>query len=125
MSASNQENFSLRRPGVARARTFIVSAFYVGLVLVPMTLVSSCSSVDRSRNLGNPEVPANTIAMQVCSNCHGPYGVSVSPNFPNLAAQQQPYLAEQLKSFKLHTRSDPAASRYMWGLSSNLSDDQI
>ncbi|HXA48322.1 MAG TPA: c-type cytochrome [Burkholderiaceae bacterium] len=125
MSTSNQEKMSLRVTDYKRAGKLIGNLIYVCAALLPVTLVASCSSVDRSRNLGNPEVPANTIAMQVCSNCHGAYGVSVSPNFPNLAAQQQPYLIAQLKSFKLHTRSDPAASRYMWGLSSHLTDDQI
>lgn len=101
------------------------SALHACTILLPLLLIASCSSVERSRTLGNPEVPANTIALQVCSNCHGPQGISTSPVFPNLAAQQQPYLVEQLKSFKSHTRADPSASKYMWGLSMHLTDGQI
>lgn len=93
---------------------------------VTLAAVSSgCTSVERSRALGDPNVPAKTIALQVCSNCHGVEGISVSPNFPNLAAQQEVYFVEQLKSFKSHNRSDPAGFEYMWGLSAHLSDDQI
>jgi cytochrome c553 len=99
-------------------------------VLLTLTLTlaavsSGCTSVERSRALGDPNVSATTIALQVCSNCHGVGGISVSPNFPNLAAQQEVYLVAQLKSFKSHNRSDPAGFEYMWGLSAHLSDDQI
>ena len=93
---------------------------------VTLAAVSSgCTSVERSRSLGDPDVSSQTIALQVCSNCHGVAGTSVSPNFPNLAAQQEVYFVAQLKSFKSHNRSDPAGFEYMWGLSAHLSDDQI
>ncbi len=87
--------------------------------------VAGCANVQRSRDLGNPNVSGNTLAMQVCSNCHGPTGNSESPNFPNLAAQQEAYLAAQLHGFKGHSREDPAGFEYMWGLSHNLTDKQI
>jgi cytochrome c553 len=85
-------------------------------------LVASCANIDRSRNTANPNVSGGTLAMQVCSNCHGPTGNSVSPNFPNLAQQQEAYIAAQLHEFKAHSRSDPAGFEYMWGLSHNLTD---
>lgn len=86
---------------------------------------AGCSSPSRSRNLPDPKVSAVTIAQQVCSNCHGVTGNSVSPNFPNLAAQTSSYLAAQLKVFKSHDRKDPAGFEYMWGLSRFLTDEQI
>lgn len=98
------------------------------LLVLTLTLAavsSGCSSVERSRSLGDPNLSAKTIALQVCSNCHGVQGTSVSPNFPNLAAQQEVYLVAQLKSFRSHNRSDPAGFEYMWGLSAHLTDDQI
>jgi cytochrome c553 len=95
------------------------------LVLTLAAAISSCTSLERSRSLGDPRLTAKTIALQVCSNCHGIDDVSVSPNFPNLAAQQEVYLIEQMKSFKNHNRSDPAGFDYMWGLSTHLTDDQI
>jgi cytochrome c553 len=88
-------------------------------------LTAGCSNVGRSRDVANPEVSGSTLAVQVCSNCHGPTGNSISPNFPNLAAQQQVYIAAQLHEFKGHTREDPAGFEYMWGLSHNLTDKQI
>lgn len=100
-------------------------AISVAASLAIVILVSGCSSVDRSRALGDPNVSANTLALQVCSNCHGAQGTSVSPNFPNLAAQTPVYLEAQLKSFKGHGRFDPAGFEYMWGISARLTDEQI
>ena len=86
---------------------------------------AACAGPERSRNLNDPTVPAVAMAQQVCSNCHGIDGNSVSPNFPRLAAQPQPYLLEQLKAFRGHGRSDPAGFEYMWGLSRSLTDAQV
>jgi cytochrome c553 len=94
----------------------------LGVALV--AALAGCSA-ERSRNLDNPQVSANTIALQVCSNCHGAKGVAESPGFPNLAGQVPDYLEAQLKSFKHHERATPAGATYMWGLSSHLTDAQI
>jgi len=61
----------------------------------------------------------------VCANCHGVNGISVSPNFPILAAQMPSYLFAQLQAFKSHGREDPAGFEYMWGLSRGLSAEQM
>lgn len=95
---------------------------FVGLVAV---LASGCANLERSRDTGNPEVSGQTLAQQVCSNCHGVTGNSRSPEFPNLAGQQQAYIVVQLSGFKTHSREDPPGPEYMWGLSHNLSDKQI
>ncbi len=95
------------------------------LVFAAAAMLGGCSSVERSRALGDPAVAPTTIAAQVCSSCHGLGGVSVSPNFPNLAAQMPAYLEAQLKSFRGHGRRDPAGFEYMWGISARLSDAQI
>lgn len=87
--------------------------------------VAGCANLQRSRDVSNPNVSGDTLAQQVCSNCHGPNGNSISPNFPNLAAQQETYVAAQLHVFRSHTREDPAGFEYMWGLSHNLTDKQI
>ena len=89
------------------------------------TVGTGCTNIERSRNLADPAVPGRVLAMQVCSNCHGVDGNSVSPNFPNLAAQTEPYVIEQLNSFRKHSRLDPAGFEYMWGLSRHLTDEQI
>jgi cytochrome c553 len=86
---------------------------------------TGCSNIEQSRNLADPNVSAKTIAQQVCSLCHGDDGRASSPNFPNLAAQQPAYFMAQMKEFRGHNRLDPAGFEYMWGLSRNLTDDQI
>lgn len=98
----------------------------VTAILVIATVVTaSCSNLPRSRDLGNPAVSGQTLAEQVCSNCHGVTGMSVSPNAPNLAGQQREYLVAQLKEFRGHDRRDPAGFEYMWGIARSLSDRQV
>lgn len=99
-------------------KMILASAVIVGLAV-------GCANLPRSRDTANPDVPGETLALQVCSNCHGPTGNSVSPNFPNLAQQQDAYIVAQLNQFRRHSRVDPAGFEYMWGLSHNLSDKQI
>jgi cytochrome c553 len=95
------------------------------LAILAAGLVAGCANPSRSRDLANPNVPAQVLAQQVCSNCHGVAGTSVSPNFPNLAAQTPAYIVGQLKEFKSHGRDDPAGFEYMWGISRSLTDEQI
>lgn len=86
---------------------------------------TGCTNIENSRDLGDPKLSGTTIARQVCALCHGVEGRSTSPNFPNLAAQQPTYFIAQMKGFKNHSRADPAGFEYMWGLSRNLTDEQI
>lgn len=95
------------------------------VIATAAALLFGCSTVERSRGLGNPAIPARALAEQVCSNCHGLDGNSNSPNFPRLAGQPAVYLAAQLKGFRAQNRSDPAGFEYMWGLSRHLTDEQI
>jgi cytochrome c553 len=95
------------------------------LLLAAAVLAAGCTNIERSRSLANTNVRPEVTAQQVCSNCHGVDGNSVSPNFPRLAGQQQAYLVAQLTNFRSHQRSDPEGFFYMWGMSQKLSDDQI
>ena len=63
--------------------------------------------------------------IETCGTCHGVKGRSVSPTFPNLAAQQAPYIELQLKAFKDQSRADPDAQAYMWGMAAQLNDATI
>lgn len=54
----------------------------------------------------------------VCAACHGPQGIAIAPNFPNLAGQSATYLYVQLDTFKHGQRSDPVMS----GQAAPLSD---
>jgi cytochrome c553 len=68
---------------------------------------------------------ASKIAVQVCSNCHGPGGRSTSPIFPRLAGQQELYLEAQIKAFRSKQRGDPEAHDYMWGMATLLDDPMV
>jgi len=95
------------------------------LLAMLLGLAAGCANEPRSRDTANPNISGETLALQVCSNCHGASGASKSPNFPNLAAQQEAYIVIQLSEFRSHSRQDPAGYEYMWGLSHNLTDKQI
>lgn len=62
---------------------------------------------------------------QLCSICHGPGGTTSSELFPQLAGQPAPYLINQLKGFRDKSRADQNAKRFMWGVSSRLTDEDI
>jgi cytochrome c553 len=62
---------------------------------------------------------------QLCSVCHGRGGTTSSELFPHLAAEPAPYLIAQLKAFRDKTRADENAKRFMWGIASRLSDEEI
>jgi len=98
---------------------------HILLIIAMGALGAGCSSIENSRNLGNPNVSAKTLAAQVCSNCHGLDGNSISPTFPRLAGQQAAYIVNQLTNFRSHQRLDPPGPEYMWGLSRHLTDEQI
>jgi cytochrome c553 len=56
-----------------------------------------------------------------CVACHGTEGVSLNPLWPNLAGQQELYLAKQLKDFRDGRRNDPV----MGPMAKSLSDEDI
>jgi cytochrome c553 len=56
-----------------------------------------------------------------CASCHGPQGNSSNAQWPNLAAQQSTYLANQLKAFKAGERINPM----MQSMAANLTNDDI
>lgn len=102
------------------------------LTLSAMSLaLGACSTgLDKSRNLGNPNVSGNTLAQQVCSVCHGGVGSnvngnSVNPRYPKLAGQQKEYLVAEMTEFHDHTRKDPMAQAMMWGIARNFTAKQM
>jgi cytochrome c553 len=101
-----------QRDTMKAAYRHITTAVVVALALAGL---AGCADPQKSRNVNDPQLSGKTIAMQVCSNCHGPAGESTSPMFPKLAGQQREYLIAQLADFKGHDRSDSAGVQYMWG----------
>lgn len=46
------------------------------------------------------DVAAGKARSAACAMCHGPQGIAVAPDTPNLAGQPASYLAEQLKAYR-------------------------
>jgi cytochrome c553 len=63
-------------------------------------------------------------AVNLCSTCHGPRGISRSSEFPILAAQRAGYLAAQIDAFRKQTRAEKDAHDFMWGIAGRL-DEKI
>ena len=53
----------------------------------------------------------------VCTGCHGADGVSVVPNYPNLAGQKEAYLVKALKDYQSGARNEPLMVPIVQGLS--------
>lgn len=91
-----------------------------------LELLLACASL----LLAAPAIAAEDVeiarmATQVCANCHGPHGNSISSAFPRLSGQNAAYVEAQLKAFKDHTRGDPYAQAYMWGMASQLDESTM
>jgi cytochrome c553 len=70
---------------------------------------------------GTPKA-AEEKAVNLCSTCHGPRGVSTSPEFPNLAGQRESYFVRQILAFRVRSRAEKDAHDFMWGIASQLDD---
>ena len=53
----------------------------------------------------------------VCSACHGAEGISVLPDYPNLAGQKQKYLETSIKAYRDGGRKHAVMSPMAAGLS--------
>lgn len=60
-------------------------------------------------------------AAAACAVCHGPLGLSMQPNVPNLAGQPEIYLVEQLRNY----RSGKRAHEVMAVIAKPLSNQEI
>jgi cytochrome c553 len=84
----------------------------LALALVSLALPVAASS-------GEAEVGKKKSAP--CAACHGPNGVSVGPEFPNLAGQYEDYLLTALRHYKNGKRRNPI----MQGQVANLTDKDM
>jgi len=82
-----------------------------------LTVLAACATPTKTDAIAGTE--------HVCSSCHGMNGNSISPTFPRLAGQQKVYIVAQLKAFRDHSRADPHAHTYMWGMAAKLDDATI
>lgn len=57
----------------------------------------------------------------VCAACHGANGISIIPDYPNLAGQKVKYLQSSIKAYRDGERKNPIMSP----MAAGLSDDDI
>ncbi len=93
----------------------------VAILVAGVCLAASLAFADDNAARKAAEAKATT----TCQDCHGPKGDSTVATFPRLNGQQGDYIAAQLKNFRDHSRSDPHAQAYMWGMASQLDDSII
>jgi cytochrome c553 len=84
----------------------------LGAILLMMALPGAANAGD---------VAAGKAKSVTCVGCHGTAGVSANPMWPNLAGQQEQYLAKQMRDFRSGERKDPV----MGPMSMALSDEDI
>jgi cytochrome c553 len=57
-----------------------------------------------------PVAAGKARASTACAVCHGPLGLAMAPNAPNLAGQNESYLIEQLKNYRSGKRQHEVMS---------------
>ena len=81
--------------------------------------VLACASFGVLAASGDPE--AGFKKSTPCQACHGQKGISVSPEFPNLAGQNADYIVASLHHYKNGKRKNPI----MVGQAANLTERDI
>lgn len=84
-------------------------------ILIATALLSASVSVIAADPVAGKAKSATCVA------CHGAAGISSNPLWPNLAGQQEAYLAKQMKDFRDGNRKDPV----MAPMAAGLTDEDI
>ena len=84
-----------------------IAAYFSGTVLQPGPVPANM-----------PPAPA---AVAVCAACHGATGISVVPNYPNLAGQHADYLKREIAEYKDGGRKNPI----MAGMAATIKDSDV
>lgn len=90
-----------------------LAAILLAGVVTPVGAQNSAADIPKA---------AEEKAINLCSTCHGPRGISTSPEFPILAAQRKSYLEAQIDAFRKKTRAERDAHDFMWGIAGNLDE---
>lgn len=88
---------------------------WMSLGMIGLIVVSTARAADEGARLDR----------QLCSICHGLGGTTSAELFPQLAGEPVPYFIAQMKAFRDKSRAEENARRFMWGISSRLSDEDI
>jgi len=86
----------------------------VSLLLVLSTPMAATAAGDAA---------AGAAKAAICGACHGPAGISVNPLWPNLAGQQEVYLAKQIKAFRDGAREEPTMQPFVMNLTDQDAED--
>jgi len=97
----------------------IIGVIFAGVMTAADGQVGSTATGSQGPTIGEEK------AVNLCSTCHGPRGISVSPEFPILAAQRRGYIQSQLEAFRAKTREEKIAHDFMWGIAGNMDDKMI
>ena len=92
------------------------------VALAAILLAGTVTPVGAQNNAADIQKAAEEKAVNLCSTCHGPRGISTSPEFPILAAQRKGYLEAQIDAFRKKARAEKDAHDFMWGIAGNLDD---
>jgi cytochrome c553 len=106
-------------------RTLAGNSVIVAAIALVALFASEATAADPLEPRNQSVYDAKTLISMACSKCHGYNGVSTSPLFPILAAQQASYIEMELQLFRQRARSDPHARAFMWGIAQGLTDYQI
>jgi len=69
------------------------------------------------------DLEAGRVKAKACAVCHGIDGLGKRPDMPNLAGQNEPYMAEQLRRYRSGRRAHPEMNVVSEGLSDQDIDD--
>ena len=93
-----------------------------GVAIFGLALSCAVSVANAQSTAAEVQKAAEEKAVNLCSTCHGPRGISTSAEFPILAAQRKGYLVAQIEAFRSRTRAEKDAHDFMWGIAGNLDD---
>ncbi len=94
-----------------------------GAAVILMAALSVVSFASDEKATEEPAKPARSGAelSQACAACHGPEGVSISDDFPNIAGQYRSYLLYSLKGYRSGERNNAIMQSFV----KDLSDEEL
>lgn len=96
----------------------------VRIAAAKLTIISALLGVSGSQALAAGNAEAGEAASMVCASCHGQDGASaIDPSYPQLAGQNERYLAKQLKMFQSGGRDVALMTAQLVGKSEQDLDD--
>jgi cytochrome c553 len=88
------------------------------------TLILTTSLLILTSTVDAADIDAGKTKAAICAACHGTNGIATQAIYPNLAGQNEAYLASSLKAYRDKQRNGGLAS-IMQMQAANLSDDDI